>query len=523
MNKKFYTSILAILLVVSLALVGCSGQQTSTDSGEKTDSDNKGNKSDVIQEFTYASTSDAVGLSPIGTNDSVSSAVIEQIYETLFVRNPETMEVEPKLAESYETPDQNTWVIKLKEGVTFHDGTPFNAEAVKYTFDKFKDPATAAPRASLLQPIESIEVQDEYTVVIKTTEPYGPLLAALSHTNSAIVSPTADQAGDLMKNPVGTGPFKFVEWLSGDRINLEANNDYWQGAPKLQKVTFKIVPEVTTAISMLQTGDVQMIDRLQAEHLPRLEALKNVEIVKKEGTQVQYLGFNMEQGPGSDAKFRQAVAHAVNRDAYVQQLKGLGVKSNSIIGPKVFGYDASSEDHGYEFDQEKAKQLLSESGYEGVTVKMLVANTPAYLPMGEIVQAQLAEVGITAEIETMEWGTFLDVTKQGKFDLTFLAWSNSTADGSELLYPNLHTDNIGASNRMRYSNVEFDKLVNESRILVDQEERKQKLIEANKIAIDEAPWVVMSHGMATGAIDKSVKGFQIDPTGQWSLYNVYRE
>lgn len=516
-QKKFLVKFVAVLLVLALALVGCSSNQSSN---EKSGGDTK---KEVAQEITYASTTDIVGLSPILTNDSVSSAVIEQVYETLFVRNPETMEVEPFLAESYENPDPKTWVFKLKEGVKFQDGTPFNAEAVKYTFDKLRDPATAAPRASLLAPVESIEVQDEYTVVIKTTEPYGPLLAALSHTNAAIVSPEADKSGDLMKNPVGTGPFKFVEWVSGDHVTLEANNEYWQGAPKLQKVTFKVVPEVSTAVSMLQTGEVQFIDNLQADNLARLESLKNVEIIKKEGTRVSFLGFNTSKGLGSDLKFRQAVAHALDRDAYIQQLKGLGIKSNSIIGPKVFGYDAASEELGYSYDLEKAKQLLQEIGYNGEPVKMLVANTPAYMTMGEIVQAQLTEAGIKVAIETMEWGTFLDVSKQGNFDITFLGWSNSTADGSELLYPNLHGDNVGESNRVFYNNEEFNKLVDQSRSTVDQEARKQFLTEANNLAIQDAPWVIMEHGMATAAVDKSVKGFEMDPTGQWSLYKVYRE
>jgi peptide/nickel transport system substrate-binding protein len=513
MAKKFLTKFIPFLLLLSLALVGCSGQASK----EESESGKKGGKT---QEITYATTADVVGLSPILTNDSVSSAAIEQMYETLFVRNSETMEVEPHLAESYENPDPNTWIIKLKEGIKFHDGTPFNAEAVKYTFDKLKDPATAAPRASLLAPVASVEAQDELTVVIKTAEPYGPLLAALSHTNAAIVSPTADQSSDLMQKPVGTGPFKFVEWVSGDHVTLEANNEYWQGAPKLQKVTFKVVPEVSTAVSMLQTGEVQFIDNIQADNLARLEALKNVNLIKKDGTRVSYLGFNMEKGPGTNLKFRQAVAHAINRDAYIKQLKGLGIKSNSFIGPKVFGYDESSEKLGYDYDVEKAKQLLNESGYKGEPVHMLVANTPAYMTMGEIVEAQLTEAGINVKIETMEWGTYLDVAKNGQFEMTFLGWANATADGSELLYPNLHGDNVGASNRVRYNNPEFNKLVEESRATVDQEVRKQKLVEANNLAIQDAPWVIMEHGTATAAVDKSVKGFEMDPTGQWSLYNV---
>lgn len=206
------------------------------------------------QEITYATTSKVVGLSPILTNDSVSSSVIEQIYETLFVRDIKTGKIVPQLAESYENPDKNTWKIKLKKNIKFQDGTPFNAEAVKYTFDKLKDPKTAAPRASLLEPVKSIEAPDDYTVILKTDKPYGPMLAALTHSNATIVSPTADKKQDLMTKPVGTGPFKFSKKENGEDIVLVKNEKYWKRPAKLDQVTFKVVPEITTAVSMLQTG-----------------------------------------------------------------------------------------------------------------------------------------------------------------------------------------------------------------------------------------------------------------------------
>ncbi len=513
MRKQSVQWFVFILLAI-VTLAGCSSDasENGSDSG-----------SDVSQELTYATTSDVVGLSPIDTNDSVSSAVIEQVYETLFVRDPETMEIKPRLAESYETPDETTWVIKLKEGITFHDGTPFNAEAVKYTFDQFMSEERAAPRASLLEPVESVEVQDEYTVVIKTKEPYGPLLAALSHTNASIVSPKADKGGDLNQNPVGTGPFVFEEWVQGSHVTLSKNEDYWQGAPQLEKVTMKVVPEYSTAVSMMQTGEVQFIDAIPTEQLPRIESLKNVEVQKREGTPVYYLGFNMNKEPFNDINFRKAVSHAINREAYVKQLNGLGIKNESIIGPKVFGYDEGASDAGYSYDPEKAKQIIEENGFKGQQITLLAANRESYMKMAEIVQAQLSEVGLNVEIETMEWGTFLDTTAEGNFQMTFLGWSNSTADGSELLYPNLHSDNIGSSNRMGYNNSEFDKLVDQSRVTVDQEVRKQKLMEANLMAIKDAVWIPMHHGVVTAAYNKSVKGLQIDPTGQWSLYNVHIE
>ena len=232
MRKK----LLAILAVFTLMIVSACSSGNEPASGE-------GEGNGKIDTFTYASLSDAVGLSPIMTNDSASANVTDHVYEKLFDRNTETMEIEPKLAESYENPDENTWLIKLKEGIKFHDGTDFNAEAVKYTFDKLRDPETAAPRASLMEPVESINVIDDYTVEIKTKYPYGPFLAALSHSNAAIVSPTADKEGDLNKEPVGTGPFKFAKWVPGDQVVLEANEDYRDGAPAIQQLIFKVVPE----------------------------------------------------------------------------------------------------------------------------------------------------------------------------------------------------------------------------------------------------------------------------------------
>lgn len=502
---------MVIVISIMLLLAGCSS---------KTSNSSNFNGS---QELTYASTSDVVGLSPILTNDSVSANVILQVYETLFKRNSKTMEIEPLLAESFSNPDDKTWLITLKKGIKFQDGTEFNAEAVKYTFDKFRDPKTAAPRASLLEPIEVINVIDDYKVEIKTKYPYGPLLAALAHTAASIVSPESDKNSDLMKKPVGTGPFKFVSWTPGDQIVLESNKDYWNGEPKLKKVTFKVVPEVSTAISMLQTGKVQFIDALPTEQVKRLESIKNVKVTKAEGTPVYYLGFNMKKSPMNNLAFRQAVAYGLDRKAYIGQLNGLGIGGNSVIGPKVFGYNEVSENSGYSFDVEKAKSLVKDHDFNGKEIKMLVPNRDMYLKMAEIAQSQMMEIGLKVKLETMEWGTFLDAATKGQYDVTFLGWSNSTADGSELLYPNFHSDNIGTSNRISYSNPKFDQLVNESREGIDPTIRKEKLKEANELLVKDAPVIVMNQGVVTSAVDTTVKGLEVDPTGQWSLYNVHRE
>lgn len=510
--KKYFKLIIS-LLFICLILAGCG---SSTGNGKDQDD------LEDYDELIYATTSDAPGLSPIDTNDSVTSDVTIQIYETLFVLDPETMEPQPLLAESYETPDDNTWEIKLKEGIEFHDGTPFNAESVKYTFDQLKDPDRGAPRGSLLAPVESIEIGDEYTVILKTTEPYGPMLAVLSHTNAAIVSPTADQEGDNNKDPVGTGPFVFDEWIQGDRITLKRNDNYWREPAQLKNVTYLVVPDISTAISMLETGDVNLIINFPSDHLSRVESLKGVEVQKSEGTRVSYFGFNMEKEPFTDLAFRQAVAYAIDQEAYVNQLNGLGIHNESIIGPKIFGYNNSDQKESYPHDPEKAKQLVTKNGYKGEELTILVSDTDNYMKMAEIVQSQLIEIGLEVKIESMEWGAFLDAAREGNFETLFLGWSNSTADGSELLYPNLHSANIGSTNYSRYNNTEFDKIVDESRTIVDQEARKDILSEANVLAIKDVPWIIMEHGTVTAAYDQSVQGLLVSPNSDWFLYDVKR-
>lgn len=504
--------LLMLTLITALLLAACSSDNSSTKSNNESSGGSK-----EVESLTYASLTDAVGLSPIMTNDSASSNVIEHVYETLFERDAETMEIKPLLAESYENPDDLTWVIKLKQGIKFHDGTDFNADAVKYTFDKLRDPATAAPRASLLEPVDTITVVDDYTVEIKTKYPYGPFLAALSHSNAAIVSPTADQKQDLMKEPVGTGPFKFVSWTPGDQVVLEANPEYRDGPPAVKKFILKVVPEVSTAISMLQAGEVQFIDKLPTEQLSRIEGMKNVNVEKVNGTGEYYLTFNFSRPENQDPEFRKAVASAIDRDAFISKLNGLGVRSDSVIGPQVFGHKDSADNAGTAYDLEAAKELVKKNGYDKRPIKLLTANRGNFVLMAEVVQAQLAEAGFDVQIETMEWAAFLDTARAGNYDLTFLSWSNVTADGSELLYPNFHSDNVGSSNRAQYSNPEFDKLVEASRTTTNQEERLTILDQANQLMLQEDAVVIMYHDVVTGALSSDLQGLILDPTGKWDI------
>lgn len=518
MKRKILAALMSVLLIGS-AITGCSSSNNEA---------SKEINEPVVKEqkLTYVSMTDAVGTSPILTNDSASSNILRCVYETLFMKDPKTGEIKPLLAESYENPDQNTWVIKLKKGIKFQDGTPFNSQAVKYTFEKIMDPKTASPRASLLKSVDSIETPDDNTVIMHTKEPYGIMLTALAHDNLSIVNPKADQERDINKDATGagTGPYLFKEWVPGDHITLVKNPDYWNGAPKLDSVTFKVVPEMATAVSMLESGEADFLNGVPPEHIDRLKNNPDIEVTIIEGNPTYYVGFNFEKKPFDNLKVRQAISYAINKDAYIGTLNGLGYKSNGIIGPKLIGYDKEIENHGYDYDVAKAKQILAEAGYpDGLKVVLTVANTDVYMKMAPFIQAQLKEIGITVELNVLDWASYLASCKAGKQDMYLGGWSNVTGDGEELLYPQFYSGSIGASNYSRYNKPDMDQLILKCRNTVDQNERLKNLREANIAFTDDVAWIPLYNSSVTLAARKNVKGIEFESNNEFRLNNAYKE
>ena len=470
--------------------------------------------------FTYAAQADAVGLSPILTNDSVSAVAERHLYENLVKRDPTTNKLVPWLATSWETPDATTWIFHLRQGVKFQDGTPFNAEAVKFTFERIMDPKVGAPRASLLTPIQSIDVIDDATVKITTKAPYGAFLAALAHPNAEIVSPTAvKKYGDLMKNPVGTGPYMLKDWVSGDHITMVRNPDYWGKEPSIDTFVIRVVPDANTQVALLERGDVQLIDTVPPELVSRLQQNKNIQVVIKPGTPVFYLGFNYKEALWQNKTAREAVASAINIDVISRLLKPVANKDCSIIGPQVFGYVEGVESNCTSYDPAKAKQLWS-ALQDARPVTLWVPQIGDYPRVGQIVQGQLSQAGIPTTIKTVEWGAYLSATQKYEQDLYLLGWTNQTADGSELIYPNLDSANIGAANRSAYNNPAADKLIEASRATTDQQQRLDLLNQANTLLLKDVAWVTLYDGVAMIAHRTNVSGIGLLPTGDWSIANA---
>lgn len=486
--KKFRKlTALALALAMSFSLAACGGGEIGGE-GQPSEGGNASVSEDKM--FNVVMTTAYTGFDPLKTNDSTSTYVTTQIYETLYkIENDGSFQ--PLLAESLPefSEDGKSATIKLRQGVKFHDGTPFNAEAVKYTFELIKDPDFGSARASIAASIDTIEVIDENTVKFNLLYEDGVLLAKLAHTNSAIVSPTAQQNQDLMVNPVGTGPYKYVSHVSGSNVVLTRNDEYWGEKPQIKDVTMTVITEESTALARLETGEADYIPSVTVESLPRVEAMPNVTVKTQESAQITYVGLRQNSSVNplmANKDFRTAIVKALDREGFVEYtLDGHGTYAKSFIGPKVLGYTENAESANIEYDPEGAKAIIEKNGWQDEEIVFLCPSTPAYSPLGEYFQANLKEAGFNnVKLETMEYSSYLTESKaENRYDISLFGWSNVTRDGSELLEPNTHSV---ASARLKINSDELDGYIQDSKTTAVEADRIAALEKANMYLLENA-------------------------------------
>ncbi len=507
--KKIFALTLAFVLLAGLSVLGTASAAPVT--GDKM--------------FNIVLTAPFTGFDPLRTNDQASTYVTAQIYETLYRINQDN-EFQCLLAEALPefSEDGLTATIKLRQDVTFHDGTPFDAEAFKFTYSLIKNPEFGSARASLVKSIDSVDVLDEYTVQLNLAYPDGVLIAKLAHTNFAIVSPAAQQAQDLMIAPVGTGPYKFVSSVSGANVVLTRYDDYWNGPAAIKDVTMTIIAEESTAVARMETGEADFMPNITVEQIDRVNAMPSVTFESSNAAQVLYamLRPNSYKNPiMANKDFRVAVAQALDTEGYTEYImEGYATAAHSIIGPKVFGYNEAAEEYGYKYDPEAAKAAIAANGWGNEHISFLVASTPAYTKMGEYFQANLAAVGLTnVQIEMIDWSAWLTESQtDDRFDISLAAWSNVTRDGTELLEPNW--ESTLSSQRARINNEAFDQFVYESKTTTDRAVRMEKLDAANKILLEEAYAVPVYNADNLFCYNSAYAGVMRQVDGTFYLHDI---
>lgn len=483
----------------------------------------------VAQTLIIAQGTDPVTLDPHDITDSPSATVSSHIYETLFELTPEGT-IEPHLVESYSFSDDGlTLSLTLRDGVTFHDGTPLTAEIVEGSMTRFLDPENAFTFRFLLAPIAEMEVTGDLSIDMTLNEPFAPLLSHLTHSSTAIVLPSAvEEFGeDFGQNPVGTGPFSFGSWNRGERVDLVRYDGYWGNAAGVEGVAFLAVPENTTRMAMVESGEAHVAVRVPPQDFARLTALADVTVENVSSVRTIYIYFNHTMEPFTDARVRQAVNYAVNKQDIADFVTGGAVRpSDAAIAPGIFGYTSAGQ---YEYDPERARELLAEAGYPDGFTTTLYAPTGRYLQdiqIAEAVQTQLAEVGINASIETLEWSAYLAVTREpageNEVPMAMLGWGTVTGDADYGLYPLFHTAQHvpDGSNRAFYSNAEVDALLEEARTNTDPDRREEIYAQVLQILHDEAAWLFLHSETQLVAVRDNVQGLVIHPTERILAFNA---
>ncbi|WP_342558401.1 glutathione ABC transporter substrate-binding protein [Metasolibacillus sp. FSL K6-0083] len=534
-KNKFWLLLLVSALI--LVLAACGGNDDKGKEAEK-ETDKEGGTTNTDNQGTVAGgelvlevLSEAVELDPHGSNDVPSANVQSNIYETLVARNFDTGEFEPKLAESWEYVDDLTLQLKLRQGVKFHDGTDFNADAVKANLDRLLDPEVASPRATNFEPIDSVTVVDEYTVQIKTKAPYGALLAALTHPGSLMISPAVieedyNQAGSdssklrayVNANPVGTGFLKFDKWTPGQEIRLVKNDDYWGDKVAYDSAVFKTVPESATRAADLEVGNAHIIDPVQPTEVPLVESFATV--TQQPSMSIAYIGFNSQKAPFDDVKVRQAISKAIDREEILQGVfDGFGVAAKGPLSPMIWGY--SDDITPQDYNIEEAKALLAEAGYpDGFKTSIWTNDNPQRQQIAVVLQEKLKQLNIEVSIEVMEWGAYLEKTGAGDHDMFILGWSASTGDGDGALYPLFHTSDIGNNNRTRFSDSEVDKLLDAARVETDSDTRLGYYKELQNLLNEASPAAFIHHQSYLTGVSKKITDFSIDATGIYKIQHV---
>ena len=469
-----------------------------------------------------------VNLDPPQVTDLNSLRVARRIVETLVTFPEESTQIVPGLAESWTiSKDGLTYTFKLRKGVKFHDGTPFNAEAVKFSIERQFNPEHPANKLGkypfanfFFGNVKAVEAMDDSTVRFVLKEPRASFLAVLTSGAASIVSPTAVRkwGADYPLNPVGTGPFRYVSWQRGQQVVLEKNPDYWKGAVKLDRVVYRPIVEDQARLTELMTGAVDLIVGVPPDFVGQLEGSPKVSIAKQVGAHVWYLGINNQKKPFDDKRVRQALNYAVNKDAIVKDvLKGTGAVSKGPVLPNTWGADAALK--AYPYDPQKAKQLLAEAGYpNGFSTTLWVPESGSGMQspvaMSTVMQSNLKAVGVNVTLQTMEWGAFLAKLRSQEQELFALSWMAGTEDPDMVMYPLLHSSQWtpNGPNRALYKNTRFDELLTQARLVTDQAERAKLYREAQKILVEDAPWIFVDHEVQISASSKRVQGFKLHPS-----------
>jgi len=481
--------------------------------------------------LTIARPVDSISLDPFRDSSSGGTWVYGLIYDSLVTLSPD-MKVQPGLASSWRVLSASKVRFFLRRGMQFHDGTPCNAAAVKFTFDRTFNPQTPGIWASFAGPIKGATVVDDYTVDVESTEPYSPLLLSMAGVHGAMVSPQGvrQSGADFGRHPVGTGPFKFVEWQANDHITLERNDAYWGPKPPLDRIVFRVIPEDTARMIALRTGEVDMVLVPSVTELPALQRDPAYTVYSATGTRTVFIATTLTQPPMDDVRVRRALMMGMDRKSIVANIVGpAGPIANDMMAPSIFGYAPVHLDTLYPYDPNRAKALLAQAGFrpgpngalerDGTPLALSMMSSRGRYPkdaeISEAFQGQMRDLGIRVDLQTPEYAIVFATLRAPTLNVALMmsAWGNITGDADQSIVPIGESDQVPPVgwNAFRYINPAYDKLAKQARVSVDQKERQTLYAEAQSMLARDLPYLPIYNMNNIAATHSYVKGFVPHP------------
>ncbi len=506
-NKK----IIALLLIIAmgLSLYACSKAE-----GEIENNDPVADETDRPEKhpdsLTIAIESEPTTLNPYDHAAVTSGYMNQMTYNRLFRIDTATLEPVPDLCDTYENVDELTWLFKIKEGVKFHDGTVMTADDVKASMEYARQFTSSNKYTSFWQ---AIEVVDPLTVRVVTNTPYALILNDLAaNGNTILPKHLIDEGNDFNQNPIGSGPYKFVEWTLGDHVTFVKNDEYFDAEhmPSITNVVWRVIPEGSSRTIALETGEVDLVIDVDTTDSRRLMDNEKLGLVEKEGTRMNFMGVNTERAPFNNADFRKAVTAAIDREAVLTvAANGHGTVA---LSPNPQVYRGSSSENTVSYDVEQAKAYLAASGVSPEdAVFTCITYTDATRRTAEVIQSYLMEIGITMNIESMDFAAYLSNMLDGNFDAVIGGFTSS--DLLTYLKSLWHSGSIGASNVPRVNDPEIDALIEQAMTTLDTDRRAALMEQVCAKVNGDCLMISLYTSSVIRAYDSRLQGVDVSAAG----------
>ena len=532
MNIKKIAAMLMALMMSASLIAGCGAEEEEQQPAEETTQvETKTEETEAEPEveaepekevhadsLVLAMASEPTTLNPYDHAAVTSSYMNQLTYNKLFRLDVDTLEPVPDLCESYENIDELTWRFKIKEGVKFHNGDEMTAEDVKASME-YARTFTSSDKYTKFW--NTVEIIDTYTVEIKTHAPYALILNDLATNGNTIVpKKLIDEGNDFNLNPIGTGPYKYVEWVLGDKITFTKNEDYFDKdhQPQITEMVWRIIPEGTSRTIALEAGEVDLIIDVDTNDIARMDESEAIEVMSVPGTRMAFFGLNNEAAPFNNVDFRRALAAAIDRDAVM--MVAVNGQGSVTASPNPQTFKGAHEESTIAYDVEAAKAYLAASGVDPATVSFTcMTYTDETRRTAEVIQAYLQEIGLHMEIESLDFAAWVERLLAGDFETAVGGYTAS--DLLTYMKGMWHSISIGASNLVRMNDAEIDAMIDQAEKTLDAEERTALLSEICTKINEQCPLISLYTTTYVRAYNADLQGMDVSASGYTMYQDLY--